>query len=64
MFLWFSRSHVLHLLPNESQSIWQNVYPWAESPSPAQGWNVLAIQLKQHFSLVVKTGSEEQEFSN
>lgn len=64
MFLWFSRSHVLHLLPNEPQSIWQNVYPWDETPSPAQGWNVLAIQHEQHFTPVVKTGSEEQEFFN
>lgn len=64
MFLWFSRSHVGHLLTNESQSILQNVYPWAESRSPAQGWNVLAIQRERHFAPVVKRGSEEQKFPN
>lgn len=64
MFLWFSRSHVVHLLTNESQSIFQNVYPWAESRTPAQVWNVLAIQHGRHFALVVKRGSEEQKFPN
>lgn len=62
--LWFSRWHVVHLLTNESQSILQNVYPWAESRTPARRWNVLAIQCERHFALVVKRGSEEQKFPN
>lgn len=62
MFLWFSRSHLVHLFANKSQSILQNVGPWAESRTQAQGWNMLSIQRERHFALVVRRGREEQKF--
>lgn len=64
VLLWFVRSRVVHLLTNESQTIFQNMYPWAESCTPAQDWNVLAVQRERHFALVVKRGSEEHKFPN